>query len=81
VEGGCVIVGDPVERARELIVFADGFTAAGGGNAELARLARVAAGDVLELAQALDGERSARVAMQTERDRLLEQRFPGAGAA
>ena len=59
-----MIVGDPVERASELIVFAYGYSAATGGDAELAGRARMAARDVIELAEALEAERSARVALQ-----------------
>lgn len=63
---------ETVGRARDLLAFADGFGAAGGGNAELARLTRVAARDVLELVEALTGERRARIAAQADRDRCLE---------
>lgn len=66
------------QRARELLVFAHGFDAAGGGNAELARRARMAARDVLKLAEMLAAERSARVAIQERAERL--QGIVGKGA-
>ena len=60
-----------IERACELLTFAEGFDAAGGGNAELARKARVAARDVLELAGTLEAERSCRVAAQARYEQCL----------
>lgn len=56
--------------ACDLITFADGIEEA--GFVELARRSRVVARDVLRLAADLDAERSARVAIQEQRDRLLE---------
>jgi hypothetical protein len=70
VEARRVIVGDPAGRARELVVFCDGAEEA--GLVGYARRARVVARDVLELVVALEGERSARVAMQEARDQLQE---------
>lgn len=61
------------ERARNLIVFADGCEAFGGDAARVyAQRARDVAGDLLRLADQLRGERSARGSIQAHRDRLLE---------
>ena len=65
-----MIVGDPVERARELLTFAEGFLAAGGGDEELAQRARAVARDALELAGELAAEQSARVAVQARAEEL-----------
>jgi hypothetical protein len=64
-----VIVGDPSERARELLAFTDGIAEA--GFPELSRLSRVVARDLLEVLEQLDAERSARRAIQEARDRLM----------
>jgi hypothetical protein len=49
-------------RARELLVFCDGFDE-GGGYPELTRRARLVAGDLVEALDELAAERSARVAL------------------
>jgi hypothetical protein len=51
------------ERARELVVFCDGFDE-GGAYPEFARRARLVAGDLVEALDELAAERSARVALQ-----------------
>jgi hypothetical protein len=70
-----------IGAARDLILFADGVQEGAGGFPELARRARVAARDVLELAEQLDAERSARVAMQKARDEALDVLRRRAGQA
>jgi hypothetical protein len=65
-----LIVGDPEQRARELIEFCAGLDEA--GLHEVARRSRMVARDVLDLADGLAAERSARVAIQEQRDRLVE---------
>jgi hypothetical protein len=66
-----VIVGDPAERARELIAFTRGMEEAGFPDfPQWTRLSRVVARDVLELDEQLDAERSARLAIQARADRL-----------
>jgi hypothetical protein len=65
-----VIVGDPAERAREMIVFCDGFDE-GGLYPEFTRRARLVARDLLEVLDLLGAERSARVALQQRIDGLL----------
>lgn len=63
------------QRARDLIVFADGVLDA--GFEQLGRRARVVADDLLRVADDLEAERSARVAVQGARDTavaLLTQR-------
>ena len=57
------------ERAAALVAFAEGLDQA--GLTELARRARLAAGDVVELADEVESERSARLAMQTNYARCL----------
>jgi len=57
------------QRARELAVFCDGL--ATGGFEAFARRGRVAADDVLRLAGELLAERSARVAIQEQRDEAV----------
>jgi hypothetical protein len=56
--------------AADLIVFADGLEQ--GGFHDYAQRARVVARETIWLADMLQAERSARVAMQEARDRLLE---------
>lgn len=58
------------ELAAELIVFADGAEEA--GLIVYAQRARVVARETLWLVDSLAAERSARVAMQEARDRLLQ---------
>jgi hypothetical protein len=65
-----VIVGDPRQRARELIAFCDGFDE-GGLYPEFTRRARMVARDMLELADQVDAERSARRAAQDGYRRAL----------
>lgn len=65
-----MIVGDPAERARELIVFADGVELGGDQFVGYARRARAVARDVLELAEQLESARSMNDALVAERDRL-----------
>ena len=64
------IVGDPKQRANELIVFADGVEE--GGFPEYARRARATACDTLELVEQLAAARSMNlnIALTSERDRL-----------
>lgn len=64
------------QRARELIVFADGLEE--GGLVDYARRARMVARDALDAIAELDAERSARRALQAERDRLRAMLWPGA---
>lgn len=61
--------------ARELLVFADGVEDA--GHPELARRSRSVARDALALAASLAAERSARIAIQADRDRLLAMMAAG----
>jgi hypothetical protein len=63
-------------RARELLVFADGVLDA--GFEQLSRRSRVVAGDLIRCIEELRAERSARVAIQAARDRLLAVREPTA---
>ena len=56
-----MIVGDPGERA-EFVAFCDGLEE--GGLPEYARRARIVARDLLEALDALEAERSVRVALQ-----------------
>lgn len=63
------------DRARELVVFADGVAEL---YPELARKSRLTANDLLEILPMLAAERTARLAIQAARDRLMKQRFPGA---
>jgi hypothetical protein len=58
------------ERARDLIVFCDGFDE-GGLYPRFTRRARVVARDLIDALDQLDAERSARIAIQAQRDRLL----------
>jgi hypothetical protein len=58
---------EAIERARELIVFADGVEEA--GLPQYASRARMVAHDALELAEQLDAERSARQALQARLER------------
>ncbi len=67
------------QRAREAVPFAEGLDQAGFG--QLAGSIRLLASDVTELLQALEAERSARVALQADRDRLLAMLAPGAADA
>ena len=64
------LLDDAEQRARELIVFADGVEEA--GLRVYSQRARVVADDLLRTAEQLRGERSARLAIQAERDRLRE---------
>jgi hypothetical protein len=59
-----------VERAHALTEFAHGLEEA--GLIEVARRSRMVARDVLELAEALDAERSARRAMQANYERCMD---------
>lgn len=59
------------QRARDLISFADGCEEA--GLTVYAQRARVVAGDLLQVAEDLRAERSVRVSIQAERDRLYER--------
>lgn len=67
--GRGVIVGDPVRRAQDAIVFSRGLEEA--GLAEAARQLRLLARDVLELSEALAAEQSVRRAIEARRDELL----------
>ena len=58
------------ERASAFIVFCDGLEE--GGLGEYARWGRLLARELLEALEALDAERSARVAIQEARDRAVE---------
>jgi len=58
------------QGAREFIVFCDGLEEA--GQRVYAQRGRVVADDLLRIAGELRAERSARVAIQAERDRLRE---------
>jgi hypothetical protein len=64
-----MMVSGAKERARELIVFCDGLDEA--GLHELARRSRVVARDLLEALTELEGERSARRAIQEQRDNAV----------
>ena len=64
------------EDARELIAFADGLEE--GGFRDYARRSRVVARELLQCAADVRAERSARAAIQAQRDKLLKERFPGA---
>ncbi len=59
---------DAERRARDLIIFCDGLEHA--GFADFSQRARVVARDLLKAAQDLRAERSVRVSIQAERDRL-----------
>jgi hypothetical protein len=69
---------DPLAQAREqaasLLVFLEGAEDAGGAEAgpELRRRSRLLARLALEALDDLESERSARVAIQAQRDRLLQ---------
>jgi hypothetical protein len=63
-----VIVGDPAQRARDLITFADGLEE--GGFPDYASRARATARDALELAEQLEAARSMNDALHADRDRL-----------
>jgi hypothetical protein len=65
------LLGDTEQRARDLIVFADGVEEA--GLRVYAQRARVVADDLLRIAADLRAERSARLSIQQERDRLRAQ--------
>jgi hypothetical protein len=67
------------DRARALIAFTDGLEEPGLG--ETARRSRVVARDVLELAEALASERSARRASQADYKRCLDVLANAAGGA
>lgn len=71
---------EAVAIAEETLVFVAGAEDAG-ANPELIRRARLVAGAVLELAEALKCERSARAAIQASRDRALKVLEKQAGAA
>ena len=58
------------QRARELAVFCDGIAA--GGFESFARRGRVAADDLLRALDELEAERSARVALQEQRDHAVD---------
>jgi len=58
------------QQAHQLIVFADGMEAV--GYADYARRARVVAREAIWLAGELEAERSARRAIQRQRDDALE---------
>jgi hypothetical protein len=60
--------GTPQSRARDLMLVCDGLEEAEGWDGYIAR-SRMAARDVIELAEALEAERSARKAAFAERDR------------
>ena len=70
------------ERARALISFADGLADSGvKGLVETASRSRMVARDVLELADLVDAERSARVAAQANYARCLDVLARRAGEA
>jgi hypothetical protein len=61
------------DRARALIVFADGLEASGAdGTVDYARRARAVADDLLRAIDALEAERSARRALQERCERQQE---------
>jgi isopentenyl diphosphate isomerase/L-lactate dehydrogenase-like FMN-dependent dehydrogenase len=68
VEAAGGVLAQAEQRARDLIVFADGVEEA--GFRMYAQRARAVADDLLRVAGDLRAERSVRVAIQTERDRL-----------
>lgn len=76
-----MIVGNPIARAKEAVEFSRGLDEA--GLSEIARRHRVLAGDVLELAEALAAEQSARAAIQAARDNAVAilERQAGEAAA
>jgi hypothetical protein len=70
-----------VARARDLLTFADGLEEA--GLPEIARRSRMVARDVLELAEELTAERSARRSSQENYERardVIARRETGAAA-
>jgi len=77
-------VNGSLDQARKetaaLLIFIEGAEDTGGADAgpELRRRARIVARALLDLADQLDAERSARVAIQTQRDTL--QRIVGGAA-
>ena len=60
---------DAREHAYDLILFADGVEEA--GYPDLARRSRIVSRELLEIANDLDAERSARVAIQKARDEAV----------
>ena len=71
-----------VQEAEELIVFADGLEEA--GQSVLAARCRIVGRELIWAIQSLEAERSARVAIQRARDRLLgmlgKKEIPDAGS-
>lgn len=66
------------EGALEFALFCDG--AEEGGLVDYARRGRNAARALIAALDELAAERSARVAIQADRDRILAAKFPGAAA-
>ncbi len=66
-------------EARDLLVFAEGFDEA--GHTGIARRSRVVARELLWALDALQAERSARVAIQKQRDECLQILANHAGEA